>query len=88
MYGLPVMCLTTVQNNTILKLLKFKNFVESSLTTVQNNTILKLDIQEQINSYSLTTVQNNTILKPQIRVFLRTTRRNSKRYKWHYLYKL
>ena len=59
-------CLTTVQNNTILKLRVLKEFIKRSLTTVQNNTILKQNSYLVNEFVGLTTVQNNTILKRSV----------------------
>ena len=58
-------CLTTVQNNTILKPSEYLLHKCYRLTTVQNNTILKLCSTQPCEHTGLTTVQNNTILKPQ-----------------------
>ena len=56
--------LTTVQNNTILKLLIDNFAILCRLTTVQDNTILKHVSRCVSDSSGLSTVQNNTILKP------------------------
>ena len=73
-------CLITVQDNTMLKPLRYSARHALSLITVQDNTMLKPVTRLVYQFLSLITVQDNTMLKPQIQASLRTTRRNPKRY--------
>ena len=59
----PRVGLITVQDNTMLKLLRLTTLSIIRLITVQDNTMLKLHVLHALRNKSLITVQDNTMLK-------------------------
>ena len=57
------LCLITVQDNTMLKLVSSAMISPSRLITVQDNTMLKHKVLFNMRKFGLITVQDNTMLK-------------------------